>query len=185
VEGNILKKVLKENIFSKLKVNRQSEELSAAGLENLVSCPFCPYQTIMDNLQDKVIRCLNPECGRDSCRKCKMANHIPLTFDEVITRSRRRLEEELTMSWVRECSNCKINFERISGCHMMTCPRCGQMTCYTCRQSVTPGGGYQQHARCGDTKETRNNDARHQEELAQAEKRLKTDMDLLKPGPSK
>ena len=65
----------------------------------------------------------------------------------------------------------------------MTCPRCRHMTCYTCRQAVTPGG-YQQHVGCGDTLETRNNEKRHQEELAQAENRLKTDLDLFKPAPS-
>ena len=154
-----------------------------------MSCPYCPYQIIMDNLQDKVVRCLNPECGRDSCRVCKQANHVPLTCEEVKTKSRRHLEEELTMSWVRECSNCKINIERISGCHVMTCPRCMHLTCYTCRKPIGgpggSGGQFQQHRNCGDTRETSNNEKRHLEELSQAEKRLKTELEWLKPGTSK
>merc|ERR1712142_120472 len=71
VDVNQLQKVVKPNVLSKLMVIRQAEELKSAGLENLVSCPYCPYQTIMDNQDDKVMRCLNPECGRDSCRLCK------------------------------------------------------------------------------------------------------------------
>ena len=50
VDVNQLQKVLKPIVLSKLMVNRQAEELKTAGVENLVGCLFCPYQTIMDNL---------------------------------------------------------------------------------------------------------------------------------------
>ena len=46
----------------------QEEELREAGIENLVTCPFCSYATIMENPDDKVFKCLNPECMKDSCR---------------------------------------------------------------------------------------------------------------------
>ena len=77
----------------------------------------------MDNLEDKMVRCLNPECGRDSCRMCKLSNHLPYSCkeykEEVLDVSRRKVEEELTMSWVRQCSNCMVDFERTSGCNIM------------------------------------------------------------------
>ena len=63
-----LQKVVAPNVLSKLLQRRQAEEVGAADMENVVSCPFCPYVTIMDNPDDKVLVCRNPECGRDSCR---------------------------------------------------------------------------------------------------------------------
>ena len=63
-----LQKVVAPNVLSKLLQRRQAEEVGAAEMDNMVSCPFCPYVTIMDNPDDKVLVCRNPECGRDSCR---------------------------------------------------------------------------------------------------------------------
>ena len=37
-------------------------------MDDLVKCPFCPYVVIMENPDDKVFRCKNPECLRESCR---------------------------------------------------------------------------------------------------------------------
>ena len=51
MEVNQMQRVLKRNVLSKLGVDRQAVELTVAGLVNLVSCPYCPYQTIMDNLE--------------------------------------------------------------------------------------------------------------------------------------
>lgn len=63
-----LKRVLKPSIFSNLLVRKQQEEIAAAGIEDLVACPFCNFQTIMPNPEDKIFKCLNPECMKDSCR---------------------------------------------------------------------------------------------------------------------
>lgn len=63
-----LKKVLKPAIFSSILEKKQLEEIAAAGIEDLEACPFCNFQTIMPNKEDKVFKCLNPECMKDSCR---------------------------------------------------------------------------------------------------------------------
>ena len=63
-----LQKVVAPNVLSKLLQRRQAEEVGAADMDNVVTCPFCPYMTIMDNPDDKVLVCRNAECGRDSCR---------------------------------------------------------------------------------------------------------------------
>jgi len=193
LDVNQLKRVLKPIVLSKLMVNKQAEELKTAGVENLVGCPFCPYQTIMDNLEDKVMRCLNPECGRDSCKMCKLSNHIPYSCkeyrEEVLASSRRKIEEELTMSWVRQCWNCNVDFEREGGCNVMTCPRCGKKTCYACRKDANTGFhpgcnriAYQFEKRL------------HQKELTEAEEKIKSELthdqeetlqDLFKPSTSK
>ena len=167
--------------------------MKTARVENPVGCPFCPYQTIMDNLEDKVMRCLNPECGRDSCKVCKMSNHIPYSCKEyqedVLRASRRKIEEELTMSWVRQCWNCNVDFEREGGCNVMTCPRCGRKTCYACRKDANTGNhrgcnriAYQFEKRL------------HEKELTEAEEKIKSELtqdqeealqDLFKPSTSK
>lgn len=49
----------------------QRKELEAAGLENLEECPFCEYQVVIENEQEKLFRCEREECGAVSCRKCK------------------------------------------------------------------------------------------------------------------
>jgi len=194
VDVNQLQRVLKPNVLSKLMVNRQAEELKTAGVENLVSCPFCPYQTIMDNQEDKVVRCLNPECGRDSCRMCKLSNHLPYSCkeyqEEVLGASRRRIEEELTMSWVRQCWNCNVDIVRDRGCNTMTCPRCGKKTCYSCRKAIYTGG----HAGCLRGAYYKDDTKLHQAELTQAEEQIRSELtqdeeeallDIFKPSTSK
>lgn len=46
----------------------QEEEVRQAGIADLVDCPFCSFATIMSDPNDRVFRCLNPECLKDSCR---------------------------------------------------------------------------------------------------------------------
>ena len=51
----VLKSVLKSSTFSNLLKRKQAEEIEAAGIANLESCPFCNFATIMPNEQDKVL----------------------------------------------------------------------------------------------------------------------------------
>ena len=37
-------------------------------MDDLVKCPFCPYVAVVENPDDKVFRCMNPECLLESCR---------------------------------------------------------------------------------------------------------------------
>ena len=50
---------------------KQRKEIEAAGLENLEECPFCEYKVVIDNPQERLIRCENEECGAVTCRECK------------------------------------------------------------------------------------------------------------------
>ena len=137
-----LQKVLSPNVLSKLLQRRQAEEVGAAELDNLVTCPFCPYVTIMENPDDKVLVCRNPECGRDSCRLCQEPNHVPLRCDEVEKKDeeeeRKKIEEQLSEAMMRECWKCKVKYFKEEGCNKMTCPRpgCGAKMCYLCKQPV-------------------------------------------------
>jgi len=138
-----LQKVVAPNVLSKLLQRRQAEEVGAAEMDNMVSCPFCPYVTIMDNPDDKVLVCRNPECGRDSCRLCQEPNHVPLRCNEVEKQDqeeeRKKIEERLSEAMMRECWKCKVKYFKEEGCNKMTCPRpgCGAKMCYLCKAQVT------------------------------------------------
>ena len=64
----ILQNVLSPNMFSTLLKKIQEIEIEAAGITDLVSCPFCSFATIMPDPEDKVLHCLNPDCLKESCR---------------------------------------------------------------------------------------------------------------------
>jgi hypothetical protein len=84
-----------------------------AGLEGLEQCPFCPFATIMDvpKEQNKIFNCLNPECGKDSCRLCGELSHIPLRCDEMeddaVVRKRTYIENKMAEAMIRHCYNCQ------------------------------------------------------------------------------
>ncbi|XP_046744339.1 uncharacterized protein LOC124410199 [Diprion similis] len=132
----VLQKVLEPTMFSILLRKRQEEEVKAAGLEGLISCPFCHFASIPPP-EDKVFKCLNPECMKETCRLCKELNHVPLRCNEVTKgeEARHYLEEKMTEALVRKCYKCSRPFFKDEGCNKMTCP-CGAMTCYICGEPV-------------------------------------------------
>ena len=75
-----LQKAIKANTFSKWLKQIQIVELEKADIEGLEKCPFCPFATIMDTTpeENKCFSCLNPECGKKSCRLCQESYHAPL-----------------------------------------------------------------------------------------------------------
>ena len=58
----------------------QEEEVRQAGIPDLLDCPFCSFATIMSDPNDRVFRCLNPECLKDSCRWEKRDVLMAVTF---------------------------------------------------------------------------------------------------------
>jgi TRIAD3 protein (E3 ubiquitin-protein ligase RNF216) len=136
-----LKSALKPVVFSRYLQRLQLAEVKAAGVEGLEQCPHCDFATIITNPNDKVFTCLNPECGRHTCRMCKEQDHVPLACDEVErdveTKARTQFEDALTEAMVRECWNCKTRFYKDEGCNKMTCPKCKCKMCYICRKKVS------------------------------------------------
>ncbi|XP_042221686.1 E3 ubiquitin-protein ligase RNF216-like isoform X4 [Homarus americanus] len=134
-----LKRIMKPAVFSNILERKQLEEIAAAGIEDLVACPFCNFQTIMPNQEDKVFKCLNPECMKDSCRMCKEPNHVPLRCEEVEKQhqkdARTYMENRMTEAMVRECWKCKKRFIKEDGCNKMRCS-CGAMMCYICKKQI-------------------------------------------------
>lgn len=118
------------------------EEVKAAGIEDLEMCPFCDFATIPAEA-DKIFRCLNPECMKESCRQCKEPSHIPLKCDEVEkdedVKRRTYLENKMSEALLKKCYKCGKRYIKSDGCNKITCT-CGAMQCYVCGEPVS---GYQ------------------------------------------
>ena len=87
---------------------------------------------------NKVIDCHN--CSAQTCKLCKAAwdeEHFGRNCKEVETQDettlRRRIEEDMTSTVVRNCPGCKAALVKSTGCNKITC-RCGTMSCYICRK---------------------------------------------------
>ncbi|KAF5294533.1 hypothetical protein FQR65_LT10725 [Abscondita terminalis] len=134
----VLQAVLKPKVFSTITLKKQVQEVKAAGIEDLETCPFCDFVTIPDR-QDKLFRCLNPTCMKESCRQCKEPSHVPLRCDEIEkdneVKNRTYIENKMTEALLRTCYKCSTKFVKEDGCNKMTCP-CGALMCYICGQPV-------------------------------------------------
>ncbi|XP_043278217.1 uncharacterized protein [Venturia canescens] len=131
-----LQQVLAPTTFSILLKKRQAAEVMEAGLEGLVACPFCNFASIPPE-EDKIFKCLNPECTKESCRLCKELSHVPLKCDEVLKADKARhfIEESMTAALARKCYKCQRAFFKEEGCNKIQCP-CGALMCYLCDQPI-------------------------------------------------
>ena len=112
-----------------------------------------------------MLACPRPSCGKETCRGCGEAAHIPLRCDEVERAAdasgRQRIEEAMTAARLRKCpgrdGRCGKPFFKTEGCNKMTCPSCKTHSCYICRQVIPKKVGYARvcqtahcdHRRCG------------------------------------
>lgn len=127
------------------------KEIELAALDNLEECPFCEYKVVMDNPEEKLFRCENVEdCGVVSCRGCKKLEHLPKKCEEADLEKyfdgQHAVDEAMSQALMRNCPKCSKAFIKESGCNKMTCPSCGTLSCYTCRQVIT---GYEHYADSG------------------------------------
>ncbi|KAF8064103.1 hypothetical protein FPV67DRAFT_1782451 [Lyophyllum atratum] len=120
---------------------KQRKEVEAAGLEGLEECPFCEWGCVIENPDEKLLRCGNTEeCGVVSCRGCKKTDHLPKSCKEMEEDKhldgQHSVEEAMTEALKRDCPKCKKSFIKESGCNKMTCPNCQTLSCYVCRQAI-------------------------------------------------
>jgi len=113
-----------------------------AGIENLASCPFCPYAAEYPPIKDnKEFHCKMPDCEKVSCRLCNLESHIPKSCEEFAKENglsiRREIEEAMTAALIRKCNKCDTPFIKEEGCNKMTCsrPGCHNIQCYVCSKS--------------------------------------------------
>ncbi|KAI0193416.1 ring finger protein [Xylaria flabelliformis] len=119
----------------------QEAVLRMAGIENLETCPICPYAAEYPPVEiDKEFRCENPSCLQVSCRLCRKETHIPKTCAEVDADrgldARHTLEEAMSEALIRRCNQCKNAFVKIDGCNKVRCTKCGTLQCDVCRQTI-------------------------------------------------
>ncbi|KAL8769461.1 MAG: hypothetical protein Q9209_004522 [Squamulea sp. 1 TL-2023] len=127
--------------IEKLERLEQQTCLREANLPNLEECPFCDFAAECPPVEvDKEFRCGNPECQKVSCRKCKVATHIPLSCEEFKKENglteRHQIEEARTQALLRRCPRCKKTIMKDHGCNKMTCA-CGAYICDYCGKDIT------------------------------------------------
>ncbi|CAF0753774.1 unnamed protein product [Didymodactylos carnosus] len=148
----LLTELLPPKDIERLSKRSQEENIRQASIDGLETCPYCPYAVIVDNQDDKVFRCLNPDCMRETCRLCKELNHIPLRCDEVEKgielEMRKFIEEHVTEAMIRKCPRCTTKFYKTDGCNKITCSSCGLYICYMCRQQINGYDHFTNNDRC-------------------------------------
>jgi TRIAD3 protein (E3 ubiquitin-protein ligase RNF216) len=162
-----------------LERNEQEANLRLAGIENLASCPFCPYAAEYPPVEvDREFRCQAPDCEKVSCRLCKLESHIPKSCEENAKETglsaRRHIEEAMSAALIRKCNKCGTPFIKEEGCNKMRCTLkgCGNVQCYVCSKSCDYDhfndegrGGKPGNCPLFESVETR-----HDEEVSKAEK---------------
>ncbi|XP_022904293.2 E3 ubiquitin-protein ligase RNF216-like isoform X1 [Onthophagus taurus] len=188
----MLKDALVPKFFSKVAQRQQLQEVKAAGIDDVVTCPFCDFATIPAP-GDKIFKCLNTECMKESCRECKEPSHVPLRCDEIEkdddVKKRIYIENKMTEALVRVCYKCGLKFIKEDGCNKMTCS-CGASMCYVCLAPVKDykhfnGQGGDQFHLCplySDTNTLHENQVMQGAEMAKEELGIAKD-DKLKVDP--
>jgi len=144
-----LKKALPSNILEKYEDRVQEESLLLAQMDDFVRCPSCDFAAILPP-EDKVFKCQNPSCAKETCRYCKeeWSEHFGLKCSEVEKSAekdvRLSFEEKMTMAKIRKCPKCGCEFTKSDGCNKMTC-RCGTTMCYVCRKPKISYNHFCQH----------------------------------------
>lgn len=90
----------------------QEAILRMAGIENLETCPFCPFAMEYPPVEEnKEFRCANTDCELVSCRLCRKVTHIPKTCEEAAKEechdARHTIEEAMSAAVIRKCNRCK------------------------------------------------------------------------------
>jgi len=170
---------LDEKLSIALDRNEQEEMLRLAGIENLASCPFCPFAAEYPPVeQDREFRCQAPDCERISCRLCNLESHIPKTCEESAKENglsvRRQIEEAMSAAIIRTCNKCGTPFIKEEGCNKMTCTRsgCYNVQCYVCSKSCSYDhfNDRSRGGKPGNCPLFESVEERHQEEVKKAEK---------------
>ncbi|CAF3701950.1 unnamed protein product [Rotaria sp. Silwood1] len=149
---SLMSQLLAPTLFSRLIIKIQQEELRLANIPNFEQCKYCTFGTIIEDPDERVFRCLNQECLKETCRACGEPNHIPLRCDEVEKKDeldmRTFIENRVSEAMIRVCYKCKQRFYKLEGCNKMTCA-CGASMCYVCREPIHGYDHFNNNTKCG------------------------------------
>lgn len=102
------------------------ESLRLAGIENLETCPFCPYAAEYPPIEEnRIFQCARDECMISSCRNCRKEQHIPLTCEEHAKtlgaeHHRHQIEDLMSEALLRKCNKCATPFIKSDGCNKIS-----------------------------------------------------------------
>ncbi|KAM0755017.1 hypothetical protein T439DRAFT_322072 [Meredithblackwellia eburnea MCA 4105] len=134
-------------LLEKLKTQRSVE---MAEIDGLAKCPFCPYAYIIENKEEKLFNCQKEDCLKVSCLQCKRESHLPKSCAEVDADNKidiiHRIEEAMSEALIRKCPKCSEPYVKEDGCNKITCPKCGTLSCYICRDIIR---GYEHFVNAG------------------------------------
>ncbi|KAI1095048.1 hypothetical protein F5B19DRAFT_443173 [Rostrohypoxylon terebratum] len=164
--------------------------LRMAGIENLETCPFCPYAAEYPPPEvNKEFRCENPGCEKISCRLCRKESHIPTTCEENAVdhglSARHVLEEAMSEALIRKCNKCQHPYVKLDGCNKVMCTRCRTLQCYVCRKTINSYNHFNDTARGGQKGQCPlfdKTELRHEEEIRQAEETTRKKVVAANPG---
>ncbi|KAI1814646.1 hypothetical protein GGS20DRAFT_585244 [Poronia punctata] len=147
-------KFIGKNSITALDRLEQEDVLRMAGIEDLETCPFCPYAAEYPAIDvNKEFRCDSPTCGQVSCRLCRKTSHIPKTCAEMSADSsleaRHKLEEAMSEALIRRCNKCKNPFVKVDGCNKIQCTKCRTVQCDVCRKTITDYSHFDNTSRGG------------------------------------
>ncbi|CAF1135745.1 unnamed protein product [Adineta ricciae] len=149
---SLMGQLLSPTLFSRLLNKIQQEELRRANISNFEQCKYCTFGTIIDDPNERVFRCFNQECLKETCRNCGEPNHIPLRCDEVEKKDeldmRTFIENRVSEAMIRICYRCHRRFYKLEGCNKMTCT-CGASMCYVCRKPIKGYDHFNNNEKCG------------------------------------
>jgi TRIAD3 protein (E3 ubiquitin-protein ligase RNF216) len=114
---------LDEHMAKALDKIEQEHNLRMAGIENLVSCPFCDFAAEYPPVEEnREFKCENPDCGIISCRLCREETHIPKTCEENRQEknisARHELEEAMSAALIRKCNKCEYQLCNLGICFL-------------------------------------------------------------------
>ncbi|KAG6902929.1 hypothetical protein C0995_009320 [Termitomyces sp. Mi166 len=89
-----LKRFLPEKLMTLYERVKQRKEVEAAGLEGLEECPFCEWGCVIENSDEKLLRCGNA----DACGAMEEDKHLD---------GRHAVEEAMTQALMRNCPKCQ------------------------------------------------------------------------------
>lgn len=168
----------------------QEAVLRMAGIENLETCPFCPYAAEYPPVEvDREFRCDNPRCQQVSCRLCRKASHIPKTCAEADADRgldvRHVLEEAMSEALIRRCNQCANPFVKQDGCNKIKCSKCGTVQCDVCRKTIQDYTHFNDPNRGGKVGQCPlfdESEGRHEEEVSNAEAQTRKKVVEENPG---
>ncbi|KAF5391466.1 hypothetical protein D9757_002039 [Collybiopsis confluens] len=115
-----LRRFLSDKLLDLYERVKQRKEIEMAGLDGLEECPFCDFKCVIENPDEKLLRCGNDEaCGAVTCRRCKKMDHLPKSCKEMeedkALDGRHLIEEAMTQALMRNCPQCNKSFVKEDG----------------------------------------------------------------------